>query len=110
MEHRQAHRVSSDITVKLCTPDGVSCKGYIKNVSSLGAGIVLSEGALARGAMVKLQILSASRKQGVQSMGYVVRRNRNELGVLWATDDLAPMADDRQYYEERTSQQKSLMA
>ena len=111
MEHRQAQRVSTDITVILRTADGGSCEGSIKNISSHGAGIVLTRGALTRGTMVKLQVLTSSQKQNaliVQSFAYIVRHNDREFGLLWVNnDELTPIFGNSQ--NEDLQQEKQFL-
>lgn len=113
MEHRQAQRVSTDITVMLHTANGDSCEGSIKNISSLGAGIVLTRGVLTRGTMVKLQVLTSSQKQGaliLQSFAYVVRHNESEFGLLWVkNDELTPMFGDKHYQDRQQDQEQEVL-
>lgn len=90
MEHRQAQREPAEIMVLLSTADGVTRKGHIKNLSSLGAGVVMTNGSLARGTMVELRLSPSGAKQRIQRMrtrGYVVRARGSEFGLLWVTED-----------------------
>lgn len=90
MEHRHAHRVPAEITITLRTADGVDYEGCIKDISALGAGIVLSRGVLTRGTLVKIQVCTNSLKphlRNIQPVGYIVRHNDQEFGLLWVNED-----------------------
>ncbi|MEJ2360675.1 MAG: PilZ domain-containing protein [Gammaproteobacteria bacterium] len=99
MEHRQAQRESTEITVMLSTIDGVTRKAQIKDVSSLGAGIVINGGSLSRGTVVELRLSSKDARQVSRSFrahGYVVRANGTEFGLLWIEENpLSPFNDNR---------------
>ena len=100
MEHRQAHREQTDILVLVSTADGVTRKGCIKDISTLGAGVVMSSGTLARGSLVEIRLSptgSKQRSQGLRTRGYVVRAQDSELGLLWVTENaISPILSNRQ--------------
>lgn len=95
MEHRQAQREPAEILVQLSTADGVTRKGRIKNLSSLGAGVVMVTGTLTRGTIVDIRLYPSEVRQRANRLharGFVVRAQGSEFGLLWVTDDaLAPI-------------------
>lgn len=90
MEHRQARREPTDILVLVSTADGVTRKACIKDISTLGAGVVMNSGALVRGSMVEIRLSPAGSRQrshGPRMRGYVVRAQNSESGLLWVTEN-----------------------
>lgn len=103
MEHRQAQREPAEITVLLRTAEGITRKGLIKDVSTLGAGIVMANGTLPRGSIVDIRLSPSDtrqRSQRLRARGYVVRVHGSEFGLLWVTNDaLSPIFQSRQKHD-----------
>lgn len=100
MEHRQAHREPTDILVLVSTADGVTRQGCIKDISTLGAGVVMNSGTLARGSLVEISLSPTASKQrshGLRMRGYVVRAQDCEFGLLWVTENaISPILSHRE--------------
>jgi hypothetical protein len=95
MEHRQARREPTEILVLVSTADGVTRKACIKDISTLGAAVVMNSGALVRGSLVEIRLSptgSRQRSHGLRLRGYVVRAQDGESGLLWVTENaIAPI-------------------
>lgn len=90
MEHRYEQRKVVDVNVLLSTPDGVTHKGHIKDLSHTGARVIMSDGTAVRNVIMEVKtapLRQIPQPHRLRTRGYVVWTKGSEFGLIWILED-----------------------